>query len=106
GAGTGLARGSVPVQGGIALNMAMMNRIIAISPQDMCVVTQPGVITGVLQDAVEKQGLFYPPDPASLNQCTIGGNVGTGAGGPRGLKYGVTKDFVLALEIVLASGEI
>jgi glycolate dehydrogenase FAD-linked subunit len=106
GAGTGLAGGSVPVQGGIALNMAMMNRMIAISPQDMCVVTQPGVITGVLQAAVEKQGLFYPPDPASLNQCTIGGNVGTGAGGPRGLKYGVTKDFVLALEIVLANGEV
>ena len=106
GAGTGLAGGSVPVHGGIALNMAMMNRILEISPQDMCVVTQPGVITGVLQAEVEKTGLFYPPDPASLNQCTIGGNVGTGAGGPRGLKYGVTKDFVLGLEIVLANGEL
>ncbi len=106
GAGTGLAGGSIPVAGGIALNLAMMNRILEISPTDMCVVTQPGVITGVLQAEVEKRGLFYPPDPASLNQCTIGGNVGTGAGGPRGLKYGVTKDYVLALEVVLANGEV
>jgi len=105
GAGTGLAGGSIPMQGGIALNLAMMNRILEISAPDMCVVTQPGVITGVLQAAVEQSGLFYPPDPASLNQCTIGGNVSTGAGGPRGLKYGVTKDYVLALEIVLANGE-
>jgi len=105
GAGTGLAGGSVPVAGGIALNMAMMNRIVEISPADMCVVTQPGVITGALQAAVEAQGLFYPPDPASLNQCTIGGNIGTSAGGPRGLKYGTTKDYVLGLEVVLASGD-
>ncbi|MEP7198433.1 MAG: FAD-linked oxidase C-terminal domain-containing protein [Chloroflexota bacterium] len=106
GAGTGLAGGSIPVQGGIALNMAMMNRILDISPTDTCVVTQPGVITGVLQAEVEARGLFYPPDPASLNQCTIGGNVATGAGGPRGLKYGTTKDYVLALEVVLANGDV
>ena len=106
GAGTGLAGGSVPAQGGIALNMALMNRIVEISPQDMCVVVQPGVVTGVLQAEVEKRGLFYPPDPASLNQCTIGGNIGTSAGGPRGLKYGTTKDYVLGLEVVLANGDI
>ncbi len=106
GAGTGLAGGSIPASGGITLNMAMMNRIIEISSTDMCVVTQPGVVTGVLQAEVEKLGLFYPPDPASLNQCTIGGNVGTSAGGPRGLKYGTTKDYVLALEVVLADGEL
>ncbi|MBI5879340.1 MAG: FAD-binding protein [Chloroflexi bacterium] len=106
GAGTGLAGGSVPVAGGIALNMAMMNRIVEIAPGDMCVVTQPGVVTGALQSAVEAQGLFYPPDPASLNQCTIGGNIGTSAGGPRGLKYGTTKDYVLGLEVVLANGDV
>jgi glycolate oxidase len=106
GAGTGLAGGSIPIAGGLIMNMAMMNRIIEISAGDMCAVVQPGVITGVLQAEVEARGLFYPPDPASLNQCTIGGNIGTGAGGPRGLKYGTTKDYVLGLEVVLANGDV
>jgi glycolate oxidase len=106
GAGTGLAGGSIPMSGGIVLNMAMMNRLLEISAGDMCAVVQPGVVTGVLQAEVEAHGLFYPPDPASLNQCTIGGNIGTGAGGPRGLKYGTTKDYVLGLEVVLANGDV
>lgn len=106
GAGTGLAGGSVPTQGGIALNLAPMNVIREIDLANMVAVVEPGVVTAVLQEAVEKQGAFYPPDPASLKQCTLGGNVAMNAGGPRGLKYGVTNSYVLGLEAVLPGGEV
>ena len=106
GAGTGFTGGAVPTHGGVLISMERLNRILEIDELNLLAVVEPNVINADLQHAVEKVGLFYPPDPASLNQCTIGGNVGTGAGGPRGLKYGVTKDFVLALEIVLANGDV
>jgi glycolate oxidase len=106
GSGTGLAGGSLPVAGSICLNLARMNRILDISVADTLAVAQPGVITYDLQKAVEKLGLFYPPDPASIYQCSIGGNVATNAGGPRCLKYGVTGDYVLGLEAVLAGGHV
>ena len=106
GAATGLAGGAVPIEGSICLNLARMNRILSISAPDSIVITQPGVITAALQKAVEAQGLFYPPDPASLHMCTIGGNVSTNAGGPRCLKYGVTADYVLGLEVVLPGGKV
>jgi len=106
GAATGLAGGSVPVQDSIALNLARMNHILEISPSDLVAVVQPGVINQALQDEAAKFGLFYPPDPASLYMSTIGGNVATNAGGPRCLKYGVTKDYVLGLEVVLPGGHV
>jgi len=106
GAGSGLAGGSVPVDGGIALNLALMNQIKCIDPVDMVAVVEPGVITATLQEAVEALGLFYPPDPASMKHCTLGGNVAMNAGGPRGLKYGVTRDYVLGLEVVVPGGEV
>ncbi|MPZ14586.1 MAG: FAD-binding protein [Chloroflexi bacterium] len=106
GAASGLAGGAVPAFGGIVVNMTRMNRILDIDRVNMTVVTQPGVVTASLQAAVEREGLFYPPDPASLRQSTIGGNIATCAGGPRCLKYGVTRDYVLGLEAVLPSGEI
>jgi glycolate oxidase len=105
GAGTGLSGGAVPVPGAVCLNLARMNRILEISRSDTLAVVQPGVVTRDLQLAVERLGLFYPPDPASLYQCTIGGNVSTNAGGPRCLKYGVTGDYVLGLEVVTPGGE-
>ena len=106
GGGTGLAGGSVPVQGGIVVNTTMMNRILELDRLNMVAVVQPGIINAQLQAEAEKVGLFYPPDPQSLRQCTIGGNVATGAGGPRCLKYGTTKDYVLGLQVVLADGRI
>lgn len=106
GAGTGLSGGALPVPGAICLNLARMNRILEISAADTLAVVQPGVVTRDLQLAVERAGLFYPPDPASLYQCTVGGNVATNAGGPRCLKYGVTGDYVLGLEVVLPGGEV
>jgi glycolate oxidase len=106
GSGTGLAGGALPVEGSLCLNLARMNRILEISTADTLAVVQPGVVTFDLQRAVEKQGFFYPPDPASVYQCTIGGNVATNAGGPRCLKYGVTGDYVLGIEVVLADGRV
>lgn len=106
GAGSGFSGGSLPVQGGIVLVLARMNRILAIDEDNLVAVVQPGVITRQLQEAVEKLGLFYPPDPASLDFSTIGGNVAECAGGPRCLKYGVTKDYVLGMEVVTPTGEI
>ena len=106
GAGVGYVGGCVPVEGGIALSVVRMNSVVEIMPEDGVVVTQPGVILKDLQDAVSELGWYYPPDPASLNECSIGGNLATNAGGPRCLKYGVTKNYVLGLEVVLASGEI
>ncbi|MEK7467204.1 MAG: FAD-linked oxidase C-terminal domain-containing protein [Planctomycetota bacterium] len=106
GAGTGLSGGALPVKGGIALSLEKMNRIIEIDRANLMAVLEPGVITQVLQEAVEKEGLFYPPDPASRGSCMMGGNVAECAGGPRALKYGVTKDWILGLEAVLADGTV
>jgi glycolate oxidase len=106
GAGHGYVGGCVPVRGGIVLSLERMNRIREINAADFVAVVQPGVITQTLQDAVEALGLFYPPDPASKADSSIGGNIATNAGGPRCLKYGVTRDFVLGLEIVLADGTV
>jgi glycolate oxidase len=106
GAGTGLSGGAVPVSGGIVLSLEKMNRILEIDRANLMVTVEPGVITGELHRAVEAEGLFYPPDPASLDSCSIGGNIAEGSGGPRAVKYGVTKDYVCGLEAVLPSGEI
>jgi len=106
GAGYGLSGGSVPVLGGIVLSTEKMNRILEIDHENLMVTVQPGVITGDIHRAVEAEGLFYPPDPASLDSCSIGGNIAEGAGGPRAVKYGVTKDYVCGLEAVLPSGDI
>jgi glycolate oxidase len=106
GAGTGYTGGAVPTRGGVVMSMERLNRIVEIDEVNLLAVVQPHVITGDLQRAVEKVGLFYPPDPASLDQCSIGGNVAECAGGPRAFKYGTTKRYVLALEAVLPTGEI
>ncbi len=105
GGGTGLSGGALPVYGGVSLSIKRLNRILEIDVDNLMIVVQPGVITQVLQEAVEELGLFYPPDPASRGSCFIGGNLAECAGGPRALKYGVTKDYVLGLEAVLANGE-
>lgn len=106
GAGYGYVGGCVPARNGVALSLARMNRIKEINFTDAIAIVEPGVITGELQAAVRAQKLFYPPDPASLHHCSIGGNVATNAGGPRCLKYGVTRHYVIGLEVVLASGEV
>ena len=106
GAGFGYVGGCVPVQGGIVLSTVRMNKILGIHPEDGVAIVQPGVITADLQKAAHDFGWEYPPDPASLKDCSIGGNIATNAGGPRCLKYGVTRSYVLGLEVVLASGEI
>ena len=106
GAGMGYVGGCVPARRGIALSLARMDRIKEIHAADGVAVVEPGVITGVLQAAAREQRLFYPPDPASLKECSIGGNIATNAGGPRCMKYGVTRNYVLGLEVVLASGEV
>jgi glycolate oxidase len=106
GAGHGYVGGCVPVRGGIVLSLERMNRILEINAKDFVAVVQPAVITADLQTAVEKRGLCYPPDPASRADNFIGGNIATNAGGPRCLKYGVTRDYVLGLEVVLADGTI
>ena len=106
GAGHGYVGGCVPVRGGIVLSLEKLNRILEINRGDFVAVVQANVLTKQLQDAVEAKGLFYPPDPASRADCSIGGNIATNAGGPRCLKYGVTRDYVLGLEVVLADGTI
>lgn len=106
GAGYGYVGGCVPMKGGIVLAMSRMNRIKEINGKDFVAVVEPGVITGTLQDAVLKKGMFYPPDPASLRDCSLGGNIATNAGGPRCLKYGVTRHYILGLEVVLMDGSI
>lgn len=106
GSGVGYVGGCVPVQGGIALSLARMNRIVEINTADGVAVVQPGVITGDLQNEVKERGWFYPPDPASLKECSLGGNIATNAGGPRCLKYGVTRHYVLGLTAVLADGTV
>lgn len=104
--GTGRTGGAVPVAGGIVLAFENANRIKGIEPQDLVAVVEPGVITGHLHAAVEQQGLFYPPDPNSLDACAIGGNVAENAGGPRALRYGPTRDYVLGLQAVTADGQL
>jgi len=106
GAGHGYVGGCVPVRGGIVLSLERMNRIKEINAADFVAVVEPAVVTEKLQVTVEKRGLFYPPDPASRADNFIGGNIATNAGGPRCLKYGVTRDYVLGLEVVLADGSI
>ena len=106
GAGYGYVGGCVPVRRGIALSLMPMNRIKEIHFADAVAIVEPGVITADLKMAVRAQKLFYPPDPASMRDCTIGGNVATNAGGPRCLKYGVTRNYVIGLEVVLANGDI
>ena len=106
GAGTGYTGGAVPLRGGVVISLERMNRILEIDEQNLIAVVEPNVITGDLQDAVETLGLFYPPDPASLKQSTIGGNVAECAGGPRAFKYGTTKRYVLGVEAVLPTGEV
>jgi glycolate oxidase len=106
GAGTGLSGGSVPIKGGVVLDLTRMNKILEIDEENLVAVVEPGVITYDLQVEVEKRGLFYPPDPASLKTSTIGGNVAECAGGPRAFKYGVTRDYVLGLEVVTPTGEL
>jgi len=106
GAGTGYTGGAVPISGGVVISLERMNRILEIDESNLVAVVEPNVVTGDLQDAVEKVGLFYPPDPASLRQSVIGGNVAECAGGPRAFKYGTTKHYVLGLEAVLPTGEV
>ena len=106
GAGTGFTGGTIPVEGGVVLVLTKMNRILKIDQENLLAIVEPGVVTYDLQQEVEKIGLFYPPDPASLKSSTLGGNVAECAGGPRAVKYGVTKDYVLGLEAVLPTGEI
>ncbi len=106
GAGTGFTGGTLPVEGGVVLVLTKMNKILQIDPDNLLAVVEPGVVTYDFQQAVEKKGLFYPPDPASLKTSTMGGNVAECAGGPRAVKYGVTKDYVLGLEVILPTGEI
>ena len=106
GAGFGYVGGCVPQRGGIVLSLERMNRIKEIHAGDFVAVAEAGVILKTLQDAVERQGLYYPPDPASRADCSVGGTVATNAGGPRCLKYGVTRDYVLGLQAVLADGTV
>lgn len=106
GAGTGMSGGALAVQGGLVLVMTRFSRILSIDTDNLVAEVEPGVVTGHFQEAVEEQGLFYPPDPASASFSTLGGNVAECAGGPRAVKYGVTRDYVLGLEVVLPTGEI
>ncbi|MGW8160765.1 MAG: FAD-binding oxidoreductase [Desulfobulbales bacterium] len=106
GAGTGMTGGALPVAGGIVLVMSRLNRILEIDAGNQVAVVEPGVITGEFQSAVQKRGLFYPPDPASRDFCTIGGNVAECSGGPSAVKYGVTRDYVLGLEVVVPDGSL
>lgn len=106
GAGTGLSGGALPYLGGVVVSTERFNKIISVDERNLQVITEPGVITEVLQDAVKERGLFYPPDPSSRGSCFIGGNIAENSGGPKAVKYGVVKDYVLNLEIVLATGEI
>lgn len=106
GAGTGLSGGAIPHLGGVLLSLERLNSIIEIDERNLQVTTEPGVITEVLQNAVKERGLFYPPDPSSRGSCFIGGNIAENSGGPKAVKYGVVKDYVLNLEVVLPTGEI
>ena len=106
GAGSGMTGGSLAVHGGLVITFSRMNRILEIDGNNMIAVVEPGVVTGELQTALNKHGLMYPPDPASLNFCSIGGNAAECAGGPSAVKYGVTRDYIIGLEVVLPTGQI
>ncbi len=106
GAGTGMTGGSIPVNDSVIVGMSRLNHILKIDPDNLIAFVEPGVITGHFQHMVEQQGLFYPPDPSSADVCTLGGNLAENAGGPRAVKYGVTRDYVLGVEAVLANGDI
>lgn len=106
GAGTGLSGGALPHLGGVLISTERMNSILNIDERNLQVTTEPGVITEVLQNEVKEKGLFYPPDPSSRGSCFIGGNVAANSGGPKAVKYGVVKDYVINLEVVLPTGEI
>ncbi len=106
GAGTGMTGGAVPLRDTVVLSLEGMNRITDIDEKNMLAVVEPGVINYTLQEKLEEKGLFYPPDPASMKFCTLGGNVAENAGGPRAIKYGVTRDYVLGLEAVLPDGRV
>lgn len=106
GAGTGMTGGAIPLGNSVVLSLEKMNRIIDLDVDNLTVLVEPGIINGRLQRDVEDRGLFYPPDPASMNFCTIGGNVAENAGGPRALKYGVTRDYVMEIEAVLPNGDL
>ena len=106
GAGTGLSGGALPHLGGVLLSTERMNEIIEIDERNLQITTEPGVITEILMNAVKEKGLFYPPDPSSRGSCFIGGNIAENSGGPKAVKYGVVKDYVLNLEVVLPNGEI
>ena len=106
GSGTGLAGGSVPVEGCIVLCLVRLNRILELDAKNLVMLVEPGVLTQDIADAAGAAGLFYPPDPGSIKISTIGGNVANNSGGLRGLKYGVTRDYIMALEVVLADGQI
>lgn len=106
GAGTGLSGGALPHLGGVLLSIERLNKIIEIDERNLQVITEAGVITEILQDAVKEKGLFFPPDPSSRGSCMIGGNIAENSGGPKAVKYGVVKDYVLNMEVVLPTGEI
>src|SRR6188472_1997124 len=106
GGGTGLSGGALPVEKGVVISMERFNKILSIDELNLQATVEPGVITEVFQNAVKEKGLFYPPDPASRGTCFIGGNVSENSGGPKAVKYGVTRDYVLNLEVVLPTGEI
>lgn len=106
GAGSGMTGGAVALRGGLVMAMSRMNKVIEVDRANQIAIVEPGVITGDLQRIVRRAGLFYPPDPASLKYCTIGGNAAECAGGPSAVKYGVTKDYIIGLEVVLPSGDI
>jgi glycolate oxidase len=106
GAGSGMCGGALPIHGGVVLSTERMTKIKQIDAGDLVAVVEPGVVTGRLQEAVEAERLFYPPDPASLEFCSIGGNAATNAGGPRAFKYGVTREYILGLEVALMGGEV
>jgi glycolate oxidase len=106
GSGTGLSGGSIPVESSLVVVMTKWDKILEVDTRNLTVTVQPGVITAKLQSEVEKKGLFYPPDPGSSNVCTIGGNVANNAGGLRGMKYGVTKNYILGTEMILPNGEL
>src|SRR3954462_10678028 len=106
GSGTGLSGGSVPTDGSVVLCVVQMNKILDIDPKNLVLRTQPGVTTSTIDEAASRHGLFYPPDPGSMRISSIGGNVAENSGGLRGLKYGVTRDYVMALEVILPDGRI
>jgi glycolate oxidase subunit GlcD len=106
GAGTGLSGACLPVKGGVSLSMAAFSKILHIDEENLQATVEPGVINQIFRDAVEEKGLFYPPDPASKGSCFLGGNVAHNSGGPKAVKYGVTSNYILNLEVVLANGEV